>query len=330
MYKNNDFIYEAAARLEALAGVIADVDSGRKEYDALLNINEIQFLVEAKSQIRNSNKGMIIEQVLQIKNNSSRPLIVIAKYISQSAAEELKEKGINYIDSAGNAFIKEGNFFLYVSGQKSNSSSNTNKSRAFQEAGIKVLFNVLAHPENLQLSYRELAAITGISIGSVSNIMKELEELNFVLKTSTKRILKNKQDLLERWLIAYADTLKPRLLKKRMRLRNENWKDLPMDDLNYVCLWGGEPAAAIKTGHLSPEKFSIYTNASWQELIPKLDLVPDEAGNVEVNQVFWQEKDKGDNIVPALLIYADLVTSGYGRNIEIANEILANELPDFK
>jgi len=29
---------------------------------------------------------------------------------------------------------------------------------------------------------------------------------------------------------------------------------------------------------------------------------------------------------PALLVYADLINSGYGRNIETAKKILANEL----
>ncbi|MDC2165318.1 hypothetical protein [Bacteroides thetaiotaomicron] len=47
--------------------------------------------------------------------------------------------------------------------------------------------------------------------------MTELEDEHFILRIKTKRVLKNKPDLLERWIIAYHDVLRPRLLKKQMR-----------------------------------------------------------------------------------------------------------------
>lgn len=269
--------------------------------------------------------------MLQYKNANNRPIIIIANYLSKDAAKELKEEGINYLDRAGNAYVRFKDLFFYIQGQKGTQKAKGNKSRAFQEAGIKILFNILSNPQNLQLSYRELSSLTKISIGSVSNVMKELEDLDFILKTSTKRVLKNKKELLERWLIAYSDILKPRIFKKRMRLSNKDWKSLNLNNNNNngICLWGGEPAAALLTGQLKPELFTIYTNANWQELIPSLGLVPDEEGNVEIRQLFWQNENSNLNTIPPLLIYADLATSRYSRNNEIANKILENELPDF-
>lgn len=336
MYKNNDFIYDAAVRFEEITGIPVEVESRRKEYDALLTIKDIQFVAEAKAEIRNSNKGIILSEVNQLKSQTHRPIIVIAKYLAVDIANEFKRLGINFIDIAGNAFIKEANLFVFTSGQKGEKISKTKQTRAFQEAGIKLIFNLLRKPENLQCSYRELAEMTDISIGSVSNVMKELEELNFVLITNTKRVLKNIPSLLNRWIIAYNEVLRPRIIKKRMRFSKiddyNNWDTLPIQDIEDVNLWGGEPAAALLTGQLQPEKFLIYTNGSWQGAAGDFKLIPDEKGDIEILFMFWKENDtfREKYIVPALLVYADLIGSGHERNIQIAKEILENELQYIK
>jgi len=332
MYKKHDFIYDAAFRLEELINIPVEVESRKKEHDTLLTLNEKQFVIEANPEVRASNKGIVLSNLNELQERSNRPIIVIAKFIATDIAREFKEQEINYIDIAGNTFIKNQKLFIYISGQQSHKLAKTNQSRAFQEAGIKLIFNLLKTPENLQFSYRELSELTGISIGSVSNVIKELEDLNFILKTNKKRILKNTRDLLDRWIIAYNDVLKPRILKKRMRFANykdyNSWNTLPIHEIEDINLWGGEPAAAILTGQLQPEIFTIYTNASWQNVAMKLKLVPDEKGDIEILHMFWKEKKKFREkyITPSLLVYADLISSGHERNIEIAKQLINNEL----
>ncbi|MBA7533669.1 hypothetical protein ES705_25912 [subsurface metagenome] len=263
-------------------------------------------------------------------------MLLVARYLAIDVANELRNIGINYLDVAGNTYIKEGNLFIFISGQKVQRQAKTNQTRAFQEAGIKLIFNLLNNPDNLQLSYRELAELSEIAVGSVSNVMKELEDLNFILKTSSKRVLKNTPDLLNRWIVAYNDVLRPRILKKRMRFSNiehySKWDTLPIQDIEDVNLWGGEPGAALLTGQLQPEKFTIYSKGSWQSIAKEFKLVPDENGDVEILQLFWKEEDKIREYytTPPLLVYADLISSGYDRNLRIAKEILNNELSDIK
>ena len=162
--------------------------------------------------------------------------------------------------------------------------------------------------------------------------MKELEQQTFILKTNDRLILKNKKRLLERWVVAYQDVLRPKLVKKQMRFINpgtkQSWRNLDFINNNRLTLWGGEPAAAILTKNIIPENFSIYTTQSWQYLGQEIGLVPDVNGKVEILQVFWKTQNTDINQVttPPLLIYADLIGSGYGRNIEVANIILENEL----
>lgn len=330
MYRNNDFIYEATSKLEQLINIPIEIDSSRQNYDALLRIKNEQFIVEAKSAVRTSNQGLVMSQLEEMKQNSNRPIILIAEYISKKATEELKERGFNYIDIAGNAFIKFNDLVVFIEGQKKAKKEKTNQSRAFQEAGLKILFHLLYKPEHLQDSYRKIAERADVSIGSVSNVMGELEELNFLLKTNDKRVLKNTNELLERWIVEFNAVLRPRIVRKRMRFVDpdgqRNWKQLDTQSNDGVILWGGEPGGALLTNNLRPEQFVIFTDIELSGLAKQFRLVPGENGEIEVLQKFWKNDLGNDKIAPALLIYADLINSGFGRNIETAKQILENEL----
>jgi len=198
MYPNNDYIYDASVALEQLTGLNINVESRRNEYDGLIDIQGHAFTVEAKNELRKENKGFLFARLEELKAKTKRPTLIIAKYITSEVALELREKGINYLDVAGNCFINHQDLILYIVGQKVHKKGKTNQTKAFQEVGIKIIFNLLDNPENLQLSYRELAELADVSIGSVSNVIKELEQQTYILKTNTKRILKNKEKLLER------------------------------------------------------------------------------------------------------------------------------------
>lgn len=331
MYRNNDFLYEAVANLENLINIPIHIESTRADkYDALLSINNTQFIVDSKSAVRTTNQGLVLSQLETLRDNSNRPIILIAQYISKDAASQLKERGFNYIDSAGNAFIKSNEVVIYIEGQKRRSAQLTNQSRAFQEAGIKIIFYLLSEPENLQHSYREIAENAGASKGSVSNVMAELEDLKFLMKTKDKRVLKNKTELLERWMVAYNTVLRPRIIRHKMRFVNEEaaneWRNLNNGD----TLWGGEPGGALLTNYLRPEKFTIFTNNDLPTIARSLNLVPDKNGNVEILQKFWKTENLNTNTAPALLIYTDLINSGFSRNIETAKIILENELRYIK
>jgi hypothetical protein len=330
MYRNNDFIYEAIYKLEQLINIPIEIDSNRDKYDALLSIKDEQFIVESKVSVRTTNQGFIMLQLEDMKRNSKRPIILIAEYISKKATEELRKRDINYIDIAGNAFIKCNALMIFIEGQKKTKKEKTNQSRAFQEAGLKILFHLLNKPEHLQDSYRKIAENADVSIGSVSNVMAELEDLNFLLKTNNKRVLKNTTELLERWIVEFNDVLRPRITRKKMRSIDNNiqnqWQNVNTHINNGYFQWGGEPGGALLTNNLRPEKFTLFTDLELSEVAKSLKLTPSESGDVEILFKFWKSENNNTGVVPALLIYADLMNSGFGRNIETAKKILENEL----
>ncbi|MCG2462299.1 hypothetical protein K8352_16175 [Flavobacteriaceae bacterium F89] len=330
MYRSNDLIYEAAENLGQLIDVPIEIDGIEQNYDALLTIKDVQFIVEAKSAVRTSNQAFILAQLEELKDKCNKPIILIAEYISKKATEELKKRSINYIDIAGNAFIKYNDLVIFIEGQKSTKKEKINQARAFQETGVKILFHLLSKPEHLQDTYRKIAEKAGVSLGSVSNVMSELEDLNYLLISKEKRVLRNKRELLQRWVVAYNEVLRPRIMRKRMRFMDpeyiRNWRNINVHTDQGTLVWAGEPGGALLTGNLRPEHFTVFTDLELAEVARTLHLVPSENGEMEVLQKFWKNDYNNKNVAPALLIYADLMNSGYGRNVEIANQILENDL----
>ena len=331
MKKEKYILDEAIDSLFRYTKIQSVVKDGRLRYDAFLVIANEEFVVEIKSEVTKGNKGIVLASLKDASRENNLPIILITKYIPSEIAKEYVDEGINYLDVAGNCNIRKNNLVLLIKGKKIERTARVNQPRAFQEAGIKLIFLFLIDPEKVQLTYRELAERADISLGSVGTIMQELIDLNFILKTKQTMKLKNTKELLNRWITAYHDILRPRLFKKQMRfVRQESynkWKEIDLNPTNSHAYWGGEPGANLLNGYLHPGVYTIYTDRNWQSF-KDIELVPDENGKVEVLEMFWGPQTYMG--IPPVLIYADLMRSGSDRNVETANMILNNELQYIK
>ena len=146
MRTNIDYIYDAIHELEQLSRLNITIESRRSEYDGLVDIDGNSFAVEARNELRRENKGLLIARLEELKTVTNRPILVIAKYIHRETALELKELGINYLDIAGNTYIKQGDLLIYITGQTVDKTS-INNHKILQEAGIKIIFNLLSNPQ---------------------------------------------------------------------------------------------------------------------------------------------------------------------------------------
>jgi hypothetical protein len=327
MYRDNDFIYEAIASLEDTTGIpIVIIEKVKKTYDVVLQINNETFYCITKKNAKNANYGIIMSTLKDF--NHSKNNIIIADYLTKNTAEELKQNGINYLDASGNTFLKTDHFFVYIEGRKAKINKKTNQTRAFQEAGLKLLLLLISNPETLQFSYRELAEKTGIALGSVSNIFKELEENNYLLNTRNKRVLKNQDEIIERWVIAYNELLKPRSFRKKMRAIGNEFSIKSTLNSDLKLYFGGEPGGQLLTEYLKTKDYIIYTDEEISKVAKQLKLVPDESGNIELYSKFWTYNLhlKNEYTAPPLVVYADLIGTANNRNIETAKIILENGL----
>jgi hypothetical protein len=189
----------------------------------------------------------------------------------------------------------------------------------------------VAHPSRLlygkaRYVFAPITPFTKYPAPCIWTIMHELKELGFLLVVGKGRGRKirliNNERLLERWITAYPEQLRPKLTLGRYRGAAGWWKEAALDPDR--ALWGGEVAALKLTGHLNPQEATIYADKEnlAAVLIPH-KLKKDPAGDVEILRRFWRQDavpPNGDMVHP-LLVYADLMATGNQRNIETARLI---------
>lgn len=301
-----------------------------KDLDAVVTIrfgkDVLKLYVEVKNELRSRQLPQIEKLAREHEN-----FMVIANHIYPKVKEELRKQDIAYLESNGNIFLHKDHVYFWVDHYNPTKINKDKTNRAFTKTGLKVVFHFLQFENDINLPYRTIAELTDTALGNVPNILNGLKEQGFLLKLNEKKYkLQNKKELLERWMTAYQQDLKPTLELGTFRfLKQEdflNWRNIPLK--SGKSWWGGEPAADLYTNYLKPEILTIYTLESRSELIKHYRLIPDPKGNVHVYQRFWKKDEVNDKMAPPLLIYADLMSTGDRRCIETAEKIYNELLQD--
>jgi hypothetical protein len=295
----------------------------RLRADYLLGIlmqgKEIRYYAEIKANVTKADKLL----VMMHKGEFDHPLLLVTKYINTQLADELKQNGTEFIDTAGNAFINQPPLYIFVKGNKPDIVKTAPLKRTFKPAGLKVIYAFLCNPGLENRTYREIAVETDVALGTVDWIMKELKELRFLLDMGKRgQKLIQKENLLQRWVTAYPEQLRPKLILGRFREENVGWQEKTLDP--FKAQWGGEVAAAKLTKYLQPQIITIYAAPQeLDQLLIKNRLKRDQTGEVEILKRFWKPPEiwKYEDLVHPILIYADLLATGNERNIETAKMI---------
>lgn len=293
-----------------------------------LKIMGAKFHCIVEKEVNGANILRIEKKVKRCMTVCKTPILLIARYVQPSIYDTLYKMGLNFADTAGNYYIQHTNdkkLILLLSHTGEKRPTDNKSYPIFQEAGLKVIFYLLQAPENIAKPFREIKKQSGVSIGTVKNVIDELENRKFIFTTQRKRVLKKRRLLLDLWAENYHQVLKPKLLLKQLDFRTpqqrEKWKEIP---LPKGVLWGGECASNLLNNFLTPELFELYTEVPYSNLM-KTKAIRTTEGNIFVYHKFW----KGD-AMPHILIYADLVSSEDSRCIEAAKKILKDELSDFE
>jgi len=303
---------------------------GANELDGCFEIaigkQTYKWMVELKNEI--TTNYLIRIKDLAYKDTTHKHFLVITGYAYPKIREQLQTFGINYLDAAGNAFLKQKEFFVKIDGNQKQIEPEKLKNRAFTNVGLKVLFYFLFEPDNINKTIREIAADTDTALDTVHKTINALIQMKYVLKVNEKAYrLINRQELLDHWIQDYDLKLKTKLYIGTFRFASRvdelKWKNIEFE--NGETVWGGEAAGAILTKYLHPEILTLYTNCTKNELALKYKLLPDTKGNVKVYTKFWKVEYKEKNIVPAILAYTDLIATHDNRCIETA-KIIYNEL----
>lgn len=283
-----------------------------------------RYVVEVKFSVTPANLSLVI---LHLRHYTDKPLL-ITRYVSAPMAAQLRELGVEFLDTAGNASLNRGNLVVWVKGEKpAGKPAPSDLGRAFAPSGLQVVFTLLCKPDAVNLSYRELAGMSDVALGTVQSVLKSLQALGHVRNENGNRRLFDLDILLRQWAEAYARNLRPKTLLGRYFAPGvrgwEHWNLTEGGDL-AGAMWSGEPAGALLTNHLKPEQLTLYAPRLPTRLIARQKLLkqaePGHSAVVEIRRRFWNFDLAGPDqpIVPPVLAYADLLASGDARCMETA------------
>lgn len=281
---------------------------------------EIQYFVEIKLNINNT----LIALLLHHKQALLYPILLITRYVNVAQAEELKKNGIQFIDTGGNAYINNYPIYIFIKGNKPAEKffKNTNY-RLFEPSGLKIIFALLCDPDLINKTYRNIAEITNVALGTVGWVFNDLIKLGFVINMGKngRKLLKD-ENLFNRWCAEYNEKLKPKLLINKFAGPQNWWINYKLNPKH--AQWGGEVAANKLTKYIKPQDIIIYADPEkYQNIVIENKLRKDTKGNIEFFKKFWRVdlNNEFNEIVNPILIYADLINTGNQRVLEMAKII---------
>lgn len=334
--KEKEILNEALGEFRKKTGITVDIVEfeGRgldvkDGHDAIIKIQwsdlDFYFAVEVKNIVTRAILGIALNQLFLFQKKG----MIVAKYINPRIAEELIKMNVAFIDTAGNAYINEPPLFIYITGNKPVAREALKQpTRTLRPTGLQVIFALLCNPGLENEPFRDIAYKADVALGTVGWVMHDLRRMGYIIDMEKrKRQLVRKDNLLEKWVAAYPEQLRPKKFIGRFRAENPYWwENINLNKIN--ALWGGEVAANILTEYLKPQIITIYAKKPLGRFLLNHRLKDDANGDIEILNIFWdfEQGHLHNELVPPLLIYADLLATGDARNIETARIIHEKEL----
>jgi len=252
------------------------------------------------------------------------PWLLFAPYVPGPIGRHLASERVNYVDAVGNCHIDTGGRLVaHVEGKK-----------VVRKPGIRVpgvrshqlLFALLAQPDLVEAPIRTVALAAGIG---KSAAQEQLGRLNTqgVLDYYPARGLIQRRQLLDRWLTAYAEAVRPTWLIARYRPQVTDPEALEAL-IERVCakrVWayGGTAAAcSMLQSHLGTETV-LHLAEVPVDLLGQLQAVPASDGPLTILHTPGALAYQGakPHLAHPLLVYTELLTSTEPRAAAVADAV---------
>jgi hypothetical protein len=284
-----------------------------------------RLVVEEKAS--HLSHALVSDLIARSASRANTPLILFAPYVSPEMGALLASHGINFVDRVGNCHLDLGGSYVgHVEGRKPRQSPDLPV--GIRAPGFRLVFALLVEPDLLNAPARELARASGVSLGTASNVLRRLEHDRILVRTKSKRHLVRRDDLIERWIAGYAETLRPQTFAGRFQTPD---KDPPSLEDRVAGLlsrderwaWGGAAAAFRLTKHYRSDETVLHVAAASEDLPKRLKAIPHTAGRLILMGVPGPLAFRGQvpHTVHPLLIYTELVLTGSDRAREAASEL---------
>jgi hypothetical protein len=262
--------------------------------------------------------------------------ILFAPYVPRKIGQHLAARGANYIDLAGNCRLQLGDRYIAAIEGRAPTRKEP-EGRGLRAAGYQVLFAILAKPELLNEGVVKTGELAGVGKTTVADTLDKLKREGFLTTIQNRRRLVKPEALLDRWLVGYANTVRPHLLIARYRTQDKDPQNLEHRIENVLgnepeWAWGGGAAAMRLTQHYRGETTILHMANPHPDLPKQLRAQRDADGPLVLLKV--PGRIAFDGVVPRtvhpLLIYTELLATGDDRALETALELRQRFLKELE
>lgn len=323
------------AHLRAVPGLALDWtdDGGPGDFDGRLVVRmgkrkPVGFPVEVK---RTHLSYALVDGL--ITRRARARWVLCAPYVARPMGEYLESHETNYVDAVGNCHLATPTELLvHIEGRKPTRIPEARG--AGRLASHQLAFAVLANTELLNQPVRALAEAAGIGKSAVADHLKRWTEQGIVGRTPSGLRLVRRKTLLDRWLAAYPDVVRPSWLIGTFRVKDgspeamERLVGEAMGERTWAI--GGTAAAWRLNHHLAPDDLAVHLPDPPPDLPKRLRALPAEAGPLILLRTpgTVAYDGPGPHLVHPLLAYTEMLCSRDARVRSAAEELREQHLSE--
>ena len=258
------------------------------------------------------------------------PVLIGTGSVSARSADAFRRAGIQYVDTAGNAWIQFGDVLIDIRGRRSSTGevpgpgTRSPGGNLFSTGRAQVAFVLLQWPALWKKPQRDIAEAAGVSLGQANNALKLFRSSGFGPGGHRTR-----SEFLDLWVASFPTGLARKLVLATYRGSIDDFRKVGAEDPVFLsgAVVSGEVAAEDQ---LRPTALTIYVPALDPMLSVKNRWRSDGDANVTVRRKFWTTPPGethhydgplvGLRNAPDVLVYADLTASDDPRAREAAKE----------
>lgn len=328
--------------LERALGAVDEQGDPLPTGDILLQRGQKIWRFNCLIDIGQLRPGTSRNRVTEIKNKifdrletdeQEESCLLFTERVTETVGQILRDLGVNYIDTAGNAWIQNADLHVWVEGKQA---ASVPLPRRTTTKALQLSFLFLTGQHWCNETYRRLAEHTGLSIGMISKTVKMFMRDGHVNLVEKDRQLRQPEKFLAHWEDHWRTQLRPHLGEIRCQGR----PDPEFRELLKTCssepewIIGGELAATQVVGNVVPVNATIHVPpGSRRKAMERMRLRPNPDGPITILETFgsnntWQAKpsrirsDPTLQLADPILIRAELLGNQDDRLRTLATELL--------
>jgi hypothetical protein len=275
----------------------------------------VPWIIEVKSA---SGPGLVDRAARQLRafSREDATVLLVVPYMTRAGAEAAAQAGVNWLDLSGNAHIRVGERYAHVEGRPSQFRSRGRPSSPFAPKSARVARALLTDPRRWWRQ-KDLAGATGLDDGSVSRVVRRLDEEHLLERHDRRELRpKNPALMLDAWAQDYRfdrhDILPGHVSGSGIEVARQLTGWLRTQDIHHA--FTGLPAAWAIDRFAQFRLNTVYVEGDPRAAAEKIDMrLGSKGANVQLvgpNDIgiFIGEADRdGLNCVTTAQAYLDLL-----------------------